>query len=77
MSKPVVKKVSTSENKMALAWPAVGPPRIPDRVLMTRNMGESPVRTADPQDVAASRAAAVRVLVNMRMRVIVLLTGPS
>ena len=73
---PDVNTAETSENRIVLGWPGEGPPAIAWRFWMTRNIGESPVRTAELHDVAASSAAAVNVRVMMRMRVIVLPTTP-
>jgi hypothetical protein len=71
-SLPVVLVPWRSENKMGLACPAPPPPAIPPRLLITRNIGELPLLTVELHDVAARSAAAVRVRVIMRMRLIVL-----
>jgi hypothetical protein len=69
--------VMTSEIRREPGGLGIAAPRIPARLSMTRNEDELPVRTAVPQEAAASNAAAVRVRVMIRMRVIVPLTGLS
>ena len=74
---PDVTSVRTSDVRNDDAWPAVAAPLLPVKLLMTRNIGELQLRSAEPHEVAARSAAAVSVRVMMRMRVIVLPTTPS